>query len=154
MTRRTDERLEFAKAKENSWRKFRERKEEDVMEEDEEQAWKSLKRGILELEEEGGCWKEPAKETRNIMVTNNQSGVVSMVGVWGKEEVTKSVKSQEDPHGGVSQEHDHGINLKTGKKRQHSGTFNYKNIDTTKNKVRSMVDIFEGWEKEPGVMGD
>jgi hypothetical protein len=87
------------------------------------------------------------------MVTNNKSGVVSMVGVWGKEEVTKSVKSQEDPHGGVSQEHDHGINLKTGKERQHSGTFNYKNINTTKNKVRRMVDIFEGWEKEPGVMG-
>jgi hypothetical protein len=50
MTRRTDERLEIAKAKENLWRKFRERKEEDVMEEEEEQAWKSLKRGILELE--------------------------------------------------------------------------------------------------------
>ena len=76
-----------------------------------------------------------------------------MVGVWGKEEVTKSVKSQEDPHGGVSQEHDHGINLKTGKKRQHSGTFNSKTSDTTKNKVQSMVDIFEGWEKEAAVMG-
>ena len=47
----------------------------------------------------------------------------------------------------------YGINLKTGNKRQHSGTFNSKNIDTTKNKVQSMVDIFEGWEKESGVMG-
>jgi hypothetical protein len=59
MTRRTDERLEIAKAKENLWRKFRERKEEDVMEEDEEQAWKSLKRGILEWsrkEDIGKTW--------------------------------------------------------------------------------------------------
>ena len=78
-------------------------KEKDVMEEEEEQAWKSLKRGILELEEEGGCWKEPAKETRNIMVTNNQSGVrertMTEVVAGGKEEVTKYVKSQEDPQG-------------------------------------------------------
>ena len=56
MTTRTEDRLEIAKAKENLWRKFRERKEteEEVMEEEEEEAWRSLKKGILELEEEGG----------------------------------------------------------------------------------------------------
>ena len=32
------------------------------MEEEEEEAWRSLKRGILELEEEGGSWRESAKE--------------------------------------------------------------------------------------------
>ena len=31
MTRRTEERLEIAKAKENLWKKFQERKEDDVM---------------------------------------------------------------------------------------------------------------------------
>ena len=57
-----------------------------------------------------------------------------------------------DYHGGVGQgggegEHDHDINLKTGKKRQHSGTFKSKISNTTKNKVQSLVDTYEGWEK-------
>ena len=74
MTRRTEERLEIAKAKENLWRKFRERKEtEEVMEEEEEEAWKSLRKGIMELEEEGGSWRESAKEPRMIMVTSNRT---------------------------------------------------------------------------------
>ena len=40
------------------------------MEEEEEQAWRSLKRGILELEEEGGSWRESAKEPRGIIMTS------------------------------------------------------------------------------------
>ena len=73
MTRRTEERLEIAKAKENLWRKFRERKEtEEMMEEEEEEAWKSLRKGIMELEEEGGSWRESAKDPRMIMITSNR----------------------------------------------------------------------------------
>ena len=72
MAKRTEDRLEIAKAKENLWRKFRERKEpEDKgMEEEEEDAWKSLKKGIIELEEEGGNWRESAKEPRMILTSN------------------------------------------------------------------------------------
>jgi hypothetical protein len=36
-------------------------------------AWKSLKKGILELEEEGGSWRESAKEPWRIVVTSSRN---------------------------------------------------------------------------------
>jgi hypothetical protein len=77
LTRRTEDRLEIAKAKENLWRQFRERKESEdkVMEEEEEDAWKSLKKGIMELEEERGNWREPTKEPRMIVIVRSAKSV-------------------------------------------------------------------------------
>ena len=40
---------------------------------EEEEAWKSLRKGILELEEEGGSWREPAKEPRMIKITSKRN---------------------------------------------------------------------------------
>ena len=52
MTRRTEERLEIAKAKENLWRKHRGQGEMKIGEED---AWETLREKIMELEE-AGAW--------------------------------------------------------------------------------------------------
>jgi hypothetical protein len=49
-------------------------------------------------------------------------------------------------------EHD-DVNLKTRKKRQHSGTFIIKEIQTKTNNVQRLVEKYEGWEKESGVSG-
>ena len=43
------------------------------MEEVEEEAWNSLRKGIMELEEEGGSWREPAKEPRMISITSRRN---------------------------------------------------------------------------------
>ena len=59
MTKRTEERLEIAKAKENLWRQYRGQRE---MRTEEEDAWEMIRRQILELEE-GGTWIEKGKET-------------------------------------------------------------------------------------------
>jgi hypothetical protein len=56
-------------------------------------------------------------------------------------------------HGGVGQgyEGEHDANLKTRKKRQHSGTFILKEISTKTNNVQRLVERYEGWEQESGV---
>ena len=53
---RTEERLEIATAKTNYWRNYRERK--DDMEEEEIMAWRTVKEGIMNLEEGAGQWEE------------------------------------------------------------------------------------------------
>ena len=58
MTKRTEERLEIAKAKENLWRKHRGQGEMKTGEED---AWETLREKIMELEEVG-AWREIGKE--------------------------------------------------------------------------------------------
>ena len=49
---RTEDRLEIARAKENYWKRFRGKEEED-MEEEERKAWNAIKEGISTLEENG-----------------------------------------------------------------------------------------------------
>jgi hypothetical protein len=61
MTMRTGERLEIAKAKENMWKKFRDGK--GGMKKEEEEAWRTLREKILELEEEGS-WRERKRERK------------------------------------------------------------------------------------------
>ena len=51
---RTEERLEVAKAKENLWKRFREGKKGTEIEEEEIQAWETVKKSVMELEEKEG----------------------------------------------------------------------------------------------------
>ena len=78
MTKRTEERLQIAKAKENLWRQHRGQGEMKTGEED---AWETLREKIMELEE-GGTWREIGKETsmmkaslQNLKEPNRDDGV-------------------------------------------------------------------------------
>ena len=61
---RTEDRIEIAKAKENYWRKFRQ-KNDNEMEEEEDDAWRNLEKGILMLEERG-TWIQEERKMENI----------------------------------------------------------------------------------------
>ena len=61
---RTEDIIEIAKAKENYWRKFRHRNDY-VMEEEEDDAWRNLEKGILMLEERGS-WIQEERKLENI----------------------------------------------------------------------------------------
>ena len=71
MKKRTGERLEIAKAKENLWRQHRGQRE---MRTGDKEAWETLREKILKLEEEG-AWREMGEETRmmNIMKARLQT---------------------------------------------------------------------------------
>ena len=59
---RTEERLEIARAKSNYWRRHRSQKE--VVDEMEEEAWMTIKEGILVLEEREGEWIKEEDDIR------------------------------------------------------------------------------------------
>jgi hypothetical protein len=54
MKQRTEERIIISQAKANSWKRYRSRGEGEEEERENEEAWRSLRVGILALEEEGG----------------------------------------------------------------------------------------------------
>jgi hypothetical protein len=66
--RRTEERLDVAKAKENLWKRFREGKEDNEMEDEELKAWEAIKKSVLELEEKGGEWKSTGRDISKIIL--------------------------------------------------------------------------------------
>ena len=68
MKGRTEDRLEIARAKENFWKRFREKKEED-MEEEEMKAWNPIKEGITTLEENGNWIKEEMRTEKRKEIT-------------------------------------------------------------------------------------
>ena len=61
LRKRTEERLEIASAKENLWRRFRDKREELAPTGEKAEAWEGLKTSVMELEEEGR-WREPGEE--------------------------------------------------------------------------------------------
>ena len=79
MTKRTEERLEIAKAKENLWRKHRGQGEMKTGEED---AWETLREKIMELEEVG-AWREIGKEASLMMKARLQNPKVGDVHIHG-----------------------------------------------------------------------
>ena len=50
LKRRTEERLEIASAKENLWKKFRDRDQELAQTGEEAEAWEGLRASVMELE--------------------------------------------------------------------------------------------------------
>ena len=60
---RTEERIEIARAKENYWRKYRDRKVND-MKEEEKEAWIHVDNGILMFEEDGAWIKEERRMSK------------------------------------------------------------------------------------------
>jgi hypothetical protein len=67
--KRTEERLDIAKAKENLWKRFRDRKDDKEMEDEELKAWETLKKSVVELEEGGGEWKTAGRDIRNLILS-------------------------------------------------------------------------------------
>ena len=67
--RRTEERLDVAKAKENLWKRFRDGKEDKEMEDEELKAWEALKKSVVELEEEGGEWKTAGRDISSLILS-------------------------------------------------------------------------------------
>ena len=57
----------IARAKENLWKRFREKEETEEMEEDELKAWEDIQNTVLELEEEGS-WKNECIKVREIKI--------------------------------------------------------------------------------------
>ena len=79
ITKRTEERLEIAKSKENLWRKHRGQGEMKTGEED---AWETLREKIMELEEVG-AWREIGKEASLMMKARLQKPKVGDVHIYG-----------------------------------------------------------------------
>jgi hypothetical protein len=61
LKKRTEESLEIASAKENLWRKFREKDKELAPTREEAEAWEGLRASVKELEE-NGSWRETGEE--------------------------------------------------------------------------------------------
>ena len=64
---RTEDRLTVAKAKENLWKRFRDKDMMPEMQEDEVRAWEDIQRMIIELEEEGS-WRNEDKNIKDIKI--------------------------------------------------------------------------------------
>ena len=73
LKKRTEERIEIAKAKDNYWKRYRTRKEEE-MKVVEVEAWKKIEEGIILLEEEGG-WREESKKIEKDVLANDRMSV-------------------------------------------------------------------------------
>ena len=60
---RTEERIKIARAKENYWRKYRDRKDND-MKDEEKEAWINVEKGIQMFEEDGAWIKEDRRMSK------------------------------------------------------------------------------------------
>ena len=82
---RTEDRLTVAKAKENLWKRFRDKDMMKEMQEDEVRAWEDIQRMIIELEEEGS-WRNEDKNIKDIKIREGRLKVITESGMSGKSE--------------------------------------------------------------------
>ena len=93
---RTEDRMMIARAKENLWKRFREKEGVKEIEEEELNAWKDVQSMVIELEEEGS-WRNPRTNIREIQIRKGKfkveeiakKEVAKKVYEGSKEEVTK-----------------------------------------------------------------
>ena len=63
--------MDIAKAKENLWKRFRDRKDDKEMEDDDLKAWETRKKSVMELEEGGGEWKTAGRDISSLIISEN-----------------------------------------------------------------------------------
>ena len=99
---RTEDRMMIARAKENLWKRFREKEGVKEIEEEELNAWKDVQSMVIELEEEGS-WRNPRTNIREIQIRKGKlkveeiakKEVAKKVDEGSKEEVTKKEVARE-----------------------------------------------------------